>query len=208
MGCKYAIIGKGGLYHIIREIMTGYDFLGYYDDKNSGEKEWLGKTGEAHNSEENVFIAIAAIRNMFLREKLLKHFLDERRIVFNAISSLAYISPSAVMGYGNILSPFVCIHSGTTIGNGCIFFSNSVVEHDCIIGDNCNAGPGVNISGSVNIGRNVFIGAGSILKDGITVGNNTIIGAGSVVLQDLPSNIVAYGHPSKPVRKNDMYKLL
>ncbi len=207
MGSTYSIIGKGGLYNIIREIMTAHDFLGYYDDKETDEKEWLGKTSEVQKSRGNVFIAIAAIRNMLLREKLVKQYMEEQRMLLNAISSLAFISPSATLGYGNILSPFVCFHSGATIGNGCIFFSNSVVEHDCIIGDNLNTGPGVNIAGSVRIGNNVFIGAGAVLKDGITIGSNTIIGAGSVVLQDLPSNIIAYGHPAKQVRINDMYKI-
>lgn len=208
MGATYTIIGKGGLFNIIREILVAQDFLGYYDDKESNDPERLGKLDQIGKGSGNIFIAIAAISNMLLREKLIQQLVAGGRMKSNAISPLAYISPSARTGFGNILSPFACIHSGATFGNGCVFFSNSVVEHDCVIGDNLNTGPGVSIAGSVKIGNNVFIGAGSVLRDGITIGSNTIIGAGSVVLQDLPSNIIAYGNPARQIRANDMYKVV
>ena len=36
---------------------------------------------------------------------------------------------------------------------------------------------------------------------GVTLGNNVVIGAGSVITKDIPSNVVAYGNPCKPVRE-------
>ena len=52
----------------------------------------------------------------------------------------------------------------------------------------------------VSIGRNVWIGAGAIVMPGVTIGDNTVIGAGSLVTKDIPSDVVAYGHPCKVVR--------
>ncbi|WP_267445996.1 DapH/DapD/GlmU-related protein [Bifidobacterium sp. B4114] len=55
----------------------------------------------------------------------------------------------------------------------------------------------------VTIGRNVWIGAGAIIMSGVTIGDNTVIGAGSLVSEEIPSDVVAYGHPWKVVRPID-----
>lgn len=52
----------------------------------------------------------------------------------------------------------------------------------------------------VSIGRNVWIGAGAIVMPGVTIGDNTVVGAGSLVTKDIPSDVVAYGHPCKVIR--------
>ena len=55
----------------------------------------------------------------------------------------------------------------------------------------------------VIIGDNVWIGGGAIIMPGVTIGDNVVIGAGSVVTKDIPSNLIAYGNPSRIARKND-----
>ena len=207
MNTAFSIIGKGGLYTIIKEILADVPFAGYYDDTISESEEWLDTIQNFKPSANtSVFIAIAAIRNMLLREKLLKEFGTAGCLKMNAVSKQAYIAPSARLGNGNIVSPFVCVHSNVVLGEGCVFFSNTVIEHDCILGSNVNMGPGVIVAGSVRIGSNVFVGAGSVIKDGIRIGDNTIIGAGSVILQDIPANVIAYGTPGKVIRENKIYR--
>lgn len=207
MSTTFSIIGKGGLYTIIREIMADVPFAGYYDDAISESAEWIDTIQNFKPSADTgVFVAIAAIRNMLLREKLLKTIGAAESLYMNATSKQAYIAPSARLGTGNILSPFVCIHSNVVLGDGCVFFSSTVIEHDCIIGSNANIGPGVIVAGSVRVGNNVFVGAGSVLKDGLSIGDNTIIGAGSVILQDIPANVIAYGTPGKVIRENTIYR--
>lgn len=34
----------------------------------------------------------------------------------------------------------------------------------------------------------------------ITIGDNSVIGAGAVVTKDVPADVVAVGHPARPVR--------
>ena len=53
----------------------------------------------------------------------------------------------------------------------------------------------------IKIGRNVWIGARVTILDGVTIGNNSVIGANSLVTKDVPEKSVAYGAPSKIVRK-------
>jgi len=38
------------------------------------------------------------------------------------------------------------------------------------------------------------------LMPGVTIGDNTVVGAGSLVTKDIPSDVVAYGHPCKVIR--------
>ena len=53
----------------------------------------------------------------------------------------------------------------------------------------------------VRIGRNCWLGANVVVVPGVTMGDNVVVGAGSVVTKDLPSNVVAVGHPCRILRE-------
>ncbi len=53
----------------------------------------------------------------------------------------------------------------------------------------------------ITIGDDVWIGGGTIINPGVTIGSNVVIGAGSVVTKDIPSNVIAYGNPCRPIRQ-------
>ena len=55
----------------------------------------------------------------------------------------------------------------------------------------------------VTIGNDVWIGGGAIVMPGVTIGDNVVIGAVSVVTKSIPSDVVAFGSPCKPVRANN-----
>jgi len=202
---KYIIIGKGGLYKIIKENLQLHEFCGFYDDEPSDDKSYLGKISD-FRYDRNFFIAIAAVRNMLLREKIIKSSLKIGGFRLNAISPFASVSVSAQLGFSNIFCPNSNIGVNVKIGNGNIVFSNSTIEHDTVIGDNVNISPGVTICGSVNIENNVFIGAGSTIVDNISIGKNSVIGAGSLVLNDVPEGTLFYGSPGCVISKNEIYK--
>jgi sugar O-acyltransferase (sialic acid O-acetyltransferase NeuD family) len=205
MSRPFAIVGRGGLFAVIREILGNEGFLGFYDDRPSDDPHYLGPVADARPVEGGtVFVAIAAIRHMLLREQLLLNLASGPG--HSAVSSKAYKAPSAELGSASVICPFACLHSNVRVGNGAVIFSGSVIEHDCIVGTNVNIGPGATIAGSVTIGDNVFIGAGVTIKDGVEVGRNSVIGAGSVALRDIPPDMIAYGNPARVVRPNDLYR--
>lgn len=207
MSAAYAIAGRGGLFSVVREILGDGDFLGFFDDEPSDDARYLGPVADLRVADgASVFVAIGAIRHMRLREQLLTKLAAAGSLGRSAISAQAYKAPSVELGGGSVLCPFVCMHSNVRTGHGCVFFSGTVIEHDCVIGDNANVGPGVTVAGSVTIGGNVFVGAGSTISDGIEIGSNSVIGAGSVVLRDVPPNSIAYGSPARAVRQNDLYR--
>jgi maltose O-acetyltransferase len=52
----------------------------------------------------------------------------------------------------------------------------------------------------IRIGDRAWIGAGTLVMPGVTIGDDVTIGAGSVVTTDIPSGVLAYGHPCRVQR--------
>jgi len=205
MSMPYAIVGSGGLFAVIRDILGDEGFLGFYDDHPADDPQYRGSIAAAGPVEGGTaYVAIAAIRHMLLREQLLGKLASGTGQ--SAVSSKAYKAPSAKLGTASVICPFVCLHSNARVGNGAVIFSGSVIEHDCLLGNNVNIGPGAAVAGSVTIDDNVFVGAGVTIKDGIAVGRNSVIGAGSVVVREVPPNMIAFGNPARVVRPNDLYR--
>lgn len=100
------------------------------------------------------------------------------------------IGPLSVISAHTKIGDFVTINRGVTIG------------HHVIIENYVTINPGVNIAGNVTIGEGAMVGIGANIIDGVKIGKNCIIGAGSIVTKDVPDDVVAYGNPCKPIRKN------
>ncbi len=58
-------------------------------------------------------------------------------------------------------------------------------------------------TGPVHLKRNARVGSHSVIMPGVTIGENAVVGAMSFVNKDVPDNCVAYGVPSRVVRKTD-----
>ena len=52
----------------------------------------------------------------------------------------------------------------------------------------------------ITIGNAVWIAADVFIAPGVEIGEGSIIGVRSTVLQDVPSGMICYGNPAKPVR--------
>jgi len=53
------------------------------------------------------------------------------------------------------------------------------------------------------IGDNCYIGPNTVVAKGVHIGKGSVIGAMSLVLEDVPENAVAFGVPSKVIRKSE-----
>lgn len=56
-------------------------------------------------------------------------------------------------------------------------------------------------SAPVTIGERVWIASDVTVLAGVTIGDDVVVGARSVVTRDLPSRVLALGHPAVPVRE-------
>jgi UDP-N-acetylbacillosamine N-acetyltransferase len=139
------------------------------------------------------------LKDNFLKKKLSAQ-LSKLYPIASAIHPSSNISPTAVIGKGSIINKGVVIEADAKIGKGCVLHSGTVVEHDCQIKSYCNLAPGVILAGGVKVGELTTIFSGTIVAPGIKVGKNSVVGAGSLVLQDIPNNVLSYGHPARVIR--------
>lgn len=57
---------------------------------------------------------------------------------------------------------------------------------------------------AIHIGDQVWIAADVFVAPGVTIGDGAVVGLRSTVLHDLPSGMVCYGNPAKPIRPRQM----
>ena len=80
----------------------------------------------------------------------------------------------------------VTIEDFVQIGSHCSIYSLSTIDGK---------------QGPVVLKKNCRIGSHSVVMPGVTIGENAVVGAFSFVTADVPDNVVAYGVPTKVVRK-------
>lgn len=117
-----------------------------------------------------------------------------------AVHPDAVIGRDCTLGAGCVVMAGAVINAGTTVGCHAIVNTRCSIDHDGELGNFVTISPGATLGGSVRIGPGTVIGLGASVIHGRTIGEDTIVGAGSVVVQDLPSNAVAFGVPARVVR--------
>ena len=82
----------------------------------------------------------------------------------------------------------VVIEDNVQVGSHCSIYSVSTIDKT---------------NGKVVLKNNCRVGSHSTVLPGVTIGNNSIVGAHSLVTSDIPDNVIAFGVPTKVVRKLD-----
>lgn len=181
-------------YYITHEASTKSDFLQF--------DIWLDKYAQEFNR------GIVAIGDNFTRRKVV----EQIRAVHKNFEFVTLVHPSAV------IDPSVQIAGGTVIMAGAVINPDSkiaehvvvntgvIIEHDCSLESFSTAAPGCIMGGHVTVGANSFIGLGAKIIQQKSIGQNTVIGAGSVVVDDIASNMLAYGNPCKVIRQRECHE--
>jgi len=120
----------------------------------------------------------------------------------NCIHPSAVISPSATLGFGNLICPLAVLHTECSVGVCTIINTGSIVEHDCAVKDFAQISPNVTLCGGVQVSEYAFIGAGAVVIPNKLVGNKSTVAAGSVVIDYIPQNVLVVGAPAKIKKSN------
>lgn len=194
------LIGYSGHAFVVSEsaLNSGVKLLGYYEasekNVNPYSLAFMGPDDNMQEKQPNADSFFISIGDNLIRKKIF----DKWKLPYcNITDPSAHISNTAMFGIGVYIGKNACINALSTIGNGAIINTATIIEHECNIGAFSHIAPGSVLCGNVKIGQKSFIGANSVIRPGITIGDNVIIGAGSVVIKDIPNNAIAYGNPIK-----------
>lgn len=200
------LVGYSGHGYVVGDaaIMSGLKLKYYCDqnkrDKNPYDLDYLGFEGsnefEGWSSD---FEYILGIGDNLIRRKSGELIVSHNLRVLNVIHPSSIISSNISIGDGNFISGNVTVKAMTSIENFCIINTGCIIEHDCIIKNGAHIAPGAVLAGGVNVGENTFIGANAVVRQGVKIGNDVVIGAGAVILNDIPSNSIYVGNPSRKI---------
>ena len=203
------IIGVGGFareifWHAKKSVGCGVDWQikGFLDgDVKLAAEEYellpeklLGDVDTYKICADDVFTC--AVGSPKARRKLAEKILARGGEFINLISSLAEIVPTAELGRGVIISPFVGVSERARLGNFVAVNAQTIIGHDASIGDFSCVMTHVAVSGKCKIGSEVFIGSGAVILPKAKVGDGAKVGAGSVVLKKVKAGATVFGNPA------------
>ena len=131
-----------------------------------------------------------------VRRHLIEKILARGGEFINLISNLAQIIPTAKIGCGVIISPYVGISDRADIGDFVALNAQTIIGHDAQVGDFSCIMPHVAVSGKCKIGVEVFIGSGATILPKAKVGDGATVGAGCVVLKKVRAGATVFGNPA------------
>ncbi|SFV02714.1 acetyltransferase [Butyrivibrio sp. INlla21] len=147
----------------------------------------------------DAFVTVGSIGNTKVRHRLYDML---KSIGFNTpsiVDPTAIIAKDVVIDDGTFIGKGAIVNAETRIGCCSIINSGAIIEHECVIGAFCHISTGATLCGQVTISDDTHIGAGTVIRQCIEIGSNSLVGCGSVVVNNIPSNVKAYGNPCKVV---------
>lgn len=115
----------------------------------------------------------------------------------NALHPMAWVSPYATIGFGNLVNAGVVINANAAVGDMNHFQSGVTVETDAQIGNYCNLSAGARIGANAVVEDAVFVGTGAVVYAGVHLGQGCMVGAGSVVLKSVGAGEKVFGNPAR-----------
>ena len=203
------IIGVGGFarevyWHAKDSIGYGVDWTikGFLDgdvklaaaDYELLPAEVLGDVDSYQICADDVFTC--AVGSPKVRRRLVEKILARGGKFINVISKLAKIIPTAELGRGLIISPYVGISDRAIIGDFVALNALTIIGHDARLGNFSCVMPHAHIAGKAQVGSEVFIGSGAIVLPKAKVGDSATVGAGCVVLKKVRAGVTVFGNPA------------
>ncbi|WP_035727071.1 acetyltransferase [Eisenibacter elegans] len=205
------IFGAGGLGATTAEIFQshGVEVYGFLDDKASLHQTEINYITVLGNTDDERYLgllsgescgAFVAIDDPKQRKQLTKKLIEQYQTMpTNAVHGHSIVSPSATLGYGNLLSAGVQLGAGVTLGNHCQLHTRATIDYEAKLGDFVHIGAGSVVGSGVVIEDDAFIGAGVVIISGVKIGKGAKVAIGSVVLSDISAGDTVFGHPARVI---------
>lgn len=142
-------------------------------------------------------VFVCALGELRVKKKCIAKMKSKGAVFYNLISKFATISPTAIIGEGNIFSAYSTIGANALVGDFNLFQRNSIVSHDCKVGNFNRIDCNVVCVGGVTIENEVTIHTSAVINHRVTLRDNSTVGALSFVVRNVPSNTLVLGNPAK-----------
>lgn len=196
------IIGAGGHAAEIDEYIrfgskdSEMTVVGFIDDNENSYKKYQFSAPYLGNIHEHVVANdkyyIIGIANLAYRKPIVDKFLTKGGKFLTFVHAVAYVSPSAKIGDGVVIAPYVNIGPNVVIGNFTLLNARASIGHDTIIGAHNFISPNVSFSGNTRVGDENLFGVNSATIPGITIGSRNKIAAGMVVDKPVENDSVVF----------------
>lgn len=211
---KIVLIGAGGfgkevarIIERINEKEETYELLGFLDDAPYFNENttingypWLGPSSWILDHRDEV-LCNCTIGNAQTKAAIQKRLSAQGVRFESIIAPTAGIAPYSSIGAGCVFYSNVGISVNCKIGDGVLLNDSVKVGHDTVIGDYTAVMPSTGISGSCVIGNQVNIGGHAFIIPGKKVGDGARIAAGSVVFSNVKAGTTVLGNPAKRMKE-------
>jgi len=113
------------------------------------------------------------------------------------VHARAWVSPSAVLGRGVLVSAGAVVNAGARLGDHTVVNTGAIIEHDVVLGPFTQAAPGAVLGGAAVIGAGSYLGLGCRVRDHVRIGDGVVVGMGAVVVDSVPDRQVVVGVPAR-----------
>lgn len=200
---KLALLGASGNGKVVANIAQelGWQEIVFFDDAwpqltTNGHWPVIGNTEMLLSSIGDYSGVVVSIGDCAIRWDKHQALKALNANLISLVHPRSVISQYANIGLGSVVMAGAVINADASIGEACIINTGATVDHDCALGNGVHISPGAHLSGNVAIDTCSWVGVGSCIRQGIHIGSSTVIGAGSVVVNDIASNVTAFGHPA------------
>ena len=189
------IYGAGGLGHELQAELErdGISTL-FIDDDEENIYPRMSEAVMKHMNVQNIYIALGDSAE---REKAFAKAEKYALKILSYVSEYAMVSNSAYLGRGTLILGNAFIGAHSALLDGTIALTSSVISHQCKVGRFSFICSGAILSGNTNIGHYFTAGVNSSVKQDVVIGSNVELGMSCTVLNDVMSNRVLIGTPSK-----------
>lgn len=186
---RLLIVGAGGHGRSVAEaalVSGAFESLGFADDAADavndvwGHPVW-GTTNDLACYREDADVAIVALGNNALREKLCGQLQAAGFELVSIVHPRAIVSPRAEIGPGSAIMAGSIIGTEVRLGTGVIVNSGAIVDHHAQVHDYGHLGVNACMAGGSILGRSAWIQAGCSLAYGVAVPNGAVLPAGTAL---------------------------
>ncbi|MCH8567403.1 MAG: acetyltransferase [Balneolales bacterium] len=187
------IVGAGGHAAELNEYLeldnnltnASWKVVGLIDDNPESYKQYsykarfLGsiKDHQVHSK----CLYMMGIANLKFRKLITENLINKGATFLTFVHPTAYVSPSATIGKGSVLAPYVNLGPNTIVGDNTLINARCSLGHDTQIGNFNFISPNVCFSGNTKVGDENIFGINSATIPGIQVGNRNKVMAGMVI---------------------------